>query len=101
MKNRLVIILTLATALLPSALHAEETNQWTFDVSLYGLVAGMSGNVAFKGIPADVDWQISKLASVQVGYRFLYTDYETGSGLNRFKYDMLTSGPQVGFTLHF
>ena len=237
MKRKLVIILALATALLPWALRAEETNQWTFDLSLYGLAAGMSGNVAVKGVPADVDvgfdkvwenlkfgamgsarvgygpwalsteviymdleagkgpftataqqwlvqpaleyrvcpyfaayagtrynninlglkgplgispsgtqdwwdpivgglvslpiwktisfhvkgdiggfgvgsdltwqaypyfnWQISKLASVQAGYRLLYTDYETGSGLNRFKYDMLTSGPQVGFTLHF
>jgi hypothetical protein len=237
MKKKLVIILTLATALLPSALRAEETNKWTFDLSLYGLAAGMSGNVAVKGVPADVDvgfdkiwdnlrfgamgsarvgygrwalsteviymdlqatkgpftataqqwmvqpaleyrvcryfdayagtrynninlglkghlginpsgtqdwwdpiiggrvslplgkkfsfnvsgdiggfgvgsdltwqaypffnWQISKLASVQAGYRLLYTDYETGSGLNRFKYDILTSGPQVGFTLRF
>jgi len=237
MRKKLLIILTLATALLPSALCAEETNQWTIDMSLFGLAAGMSGNVAVKGVPADVDvgfdkvwenlkfgamgsarvgygpwglsteviymdlesskgpfaataqqwlvqpaleyrvcpnfvayagtrynnialelngplgvnpsgthewwdpiigaqaclpiwktislhvkgdiggfgagsdltwqaypylnWQISKLASVQAGYRLLYTDYETGSGLNRFKYDMLTSGPQVGFTLHF
>ena len=48
-----------------------------------------------------VNWQISKLFSLQAGYRWLYTDYETGSGLNRFKYDIMTSGPQVGFTLHF
>jgi len=237
MKKKLLITLTLAAALLPPILRAEETNQWTFDVSLYGLAASMSGNVTVKGISSDVDvgfdkvwehlqfgamgsarvgygrwglsteviymdlegvkgpftvtaqqwlvqpaleysvcqyfgvyagtrynnialdlngplgknpsgthewwdpivgglvslpiwksislhvkgdiggfgagsdltwqaypylnWQISKLASVQAGYRLLYTDYETGSGLNRFKYDMLTSGPQVGFTLHF
>jgi hypothetical protein len=237
MKNKLVLIVSFAAALLPSTLRAEEPNQWTFDVSLYGLAASMSGNVVVKGIPADVDagfdkiwdnlkfgamgsvrvgygrwglsteviymdlkgvkgpftasaqqwlvqpaleysvcqhlgvyagtrynnlalklngplgrnpsgtqewwdpilgaqaslpiwktisfhvkgdiggfdvgskltwqafpyfnWQISKLASVQAGYRLLYTDYETGSGLNKFKYDMLTSGPQVGFTLHF
>jgi hypothetical protein len=47
------------------------------------------------------NWQISKLASVQAGYRLLYTDYETGSGLSRFKYDVLTQGPQIGFTLSF
>jgi hypothetical protein len=237
MKNKLLFTLTLATALLPSALRAEETNKWTFDASLYGLAAGMSGNVAVKGVPADVDvgfnkiwdnlkfgamggarlgydrwalsteviymdleapkgpftakaeqwmvqpaleyqvcryfdayagtrynsihlalngplgvnpsgtqdwwdpiigarvslpvwkklsfnvsgdiggfgvgsdltwqaypcfnWQFTRVMSLQVGYRFLYTDYETGSGLNRFKYDMLTSGPQIGFTFHF
>ena len=252
MKNTFLFTLTLASALLPAALRAEETNttallptalraeensKWTFDASLYGLAAGMSGNVAVKGVPADVDvgfdkiwdnlkfgamgsarlgyerwtlsteviymdlqadkgpftakaeqwmvqpaleyqvcryfdvyagtrynsihlalngplginpsgthdwwdpiiggrfalplgekfsfnvsgdiggfgvgsdltwqaypyfgWQFTKRASLQVGYRFLYTDYETGSGLNRFKYDMLTSGPQVGFTFHF
>ncbi len=237
MITKTAIILALATVLLPSVLRAEETNQWTFDLSLYGLAAGMSGNVAVKGIPANVDvgfdkvwenlqfgamgsarvgygrwglsteviymdleaakgpftvtaqqwlvqpaleyrfcryfeayagtrynnialglngplgrnpsgthewwdpivggrvslpiwktisfnvsgdiggfdvgskltwqafpyvnWQISKLASVQAGYRLLYTDYETGSGFNQFKYDMLTSGPQIGFTLHF
>ena len=237
MKHNFLFTLTLAIALLPWALRAEETNKWTFDMSLYGLAAGMSGNVAVKGIPANVDvgfdkvwenlkfgamgsarvgydrwalsteviymdleatkgpftakaqqwmvqpaleyrfrryfgayagtrynnigleldgpfgrspsgthewwdpiigarvslpvwkklsfnvngdiggfgvgsdltwqacpflnWQISKLASLQAGYRLLYTDYETGSGLNRFKYDMLTSGPQVGFALHF
>jgi hypothetical protein len=36
-----------------------------------------------------------------MGYRFLSTDYETGSGLNRFKYDILSQGPQLGLTLHF
>ena len=237
MKYKFLFTLTLATALLPQALRAGETNKWTFDASLYGLAAGMSGNVAVKGVPADVDvgfdkiwdnlkfgamgsarvgyerwalsteviymdlgttkgpftagaqqwmvqpaleyqvcryfdayagtrynninlelngplgknpagthewwdpilgarvslpiwkklsfavsgdfggfgvgsdltwqaypyinWQITKVTSLQVGYRFLYTDYETGSGLNQFKYDMLTSGPQVGFTFHF
>lgn len=47
------------------------------------------------------NWQFTKCASLQVGYRFLSVDYETGSGLNRFKYDVLTQGPQLGFTFHF
>jgi len=29
------------------------------------------------------------------------TDSATGSGLNGFRHDMLTQGPQVGFTFHF
>jgi len=227
----------LAAALLPSALRAAENNQWTFDVSLYGLAAGMSGDVTVRGVPADVDfgfdkvwdnldfammgkvrvgydrwaltadvvymdlgasrngvtvemaqwmvepglsyrfcqyfealagarynnlsgeirgplgrnpggtqewwdpivganlglplgkkfsfnvrgdiggfgvgsdltwqvfpcfgWQFAKWGSLQAGYRWLYMDYETGSGASRFKYDMLIQGPQLGITFHF
>jgi hypothetical protein len=47
------------------------------------------------------DWRFAKWGSAQAGYRFLSTDYETGSGLNRFKYDILSQGPQLGLTLHF
>jgi hypothetical protein len=28
-------------------------------------------------------------------------DYETGSGTSQFTYDMLSQGPQLGFTIHF
>ncbi len=237
MRTKLEIIMALATTLLPWRLCAQENNKLSFDMSLYGLAAGMSGNVAVKGIASDVDvgfdkvwdnlkfgamgsarvgygpwgvsteviymdlgatkgpftigaqqwlvqpaleyslsqyfgvyagtrynnialqlngplgqnpsgtheswdpiigaqvnlplwktisfrvkgdvggfdvgsqltwqaypyfnWQISNLASMQAGYRFIYTDYTTGSGLNEFKYDMLTQGPQIGFSLHF
>jgi hypothetical protein len=44
-----------ALAMLPSLLHADETNKWTCDVSLYGFAAGMTGDVAVKGIPADLN----------------------------------------------
>ena len=37
----------------------------------------------------------------RLGYRWLYMDYETGSGASRFKYDMLNQGAQLGFTFHF
>jgi hypothetical protein len=237
MKRKILFTLTLAAALLPTGLRAEEPGKWSLDVSLYGLAAGMSGDVTVKGIPADVNvgfdniwdnlkfgamgdvrvgygrfairaeviymdleasknnftasaqqwmvqptfeyrvcknftayagarynnlavdlsgplgkshsgtqqwwdgiiggqimlpiwkgfsfnaigdyggfggvsdstwqafpyinWQISKLFSLQAGYRWLYTGYETGSGVNLFKYDILTQGPQLGFALHF
>lgn len=237
-KPKLLCTLTLATALLPEALRAEERNKWTFDVSLYGLAVGMTGDVAVKGIPADVDfgfdkvwdnldfgmmgkvrvgydrwalnadviymnlsatkhdltvdleqwmvepsvsytvckgfealagvrynnmnaeisggplgldpsdtqewwdpivgatlslplgqkfsfnvrgdiggfgvgsdltwqafpyfnWQFAKWGSVQFGYRWLYIDYETGTGGGRFKYELLNQGPQLGVTVHF
>ena len=47
------------------------------------------------------NWQLTKWLSLQADYCFLYTDYQTGSGFNRFKYDMLTSGPQRGSTIPF
>ena len=242
MKRKLVIILTLAIALLPSAVRADETNKWRFDVSLYGVAAGMSGDVTVNGIPADVNvgfdkvlehlkfgamgtarvgydrfslstdviymdlgaskgpvsanmqqwlvqpmlgyqlcpyfeltagtrynnlsatiqgtgplgvrfrsasgtvewwdpviggrvsvplfktlsfdvmgdvggfdvgsdltwqalpvlnWHFSKWGSIQVGYRWLFSDYSQGSGNSQFRYNILTQGPQVGFTVHF
>jgi hypothetical protein len=69
----------------------------------------VSGDIGGFGVGSDLtwqalpyfNWQFTKCASVQVGYRFLYTDYESGSGATLFKYDILTSGPQVGFTFHF
>lgn len=46
-----------------------------------------------------VDWQPWKHASIVAGFRALYVDYETGSGLNRFAYDATTWGPLFGFNL--
>lgn len=56
MKKKLLLLLALAAVLLPSGLRAEENNNWTFDVSLYGVAAGMSGDLTVKGIPADSSW---------------------------------------------
>jgi hypothetical protein len=69
----------------------------------------VSGDIGGFDVGSELTWQalpffnfqFTKLASMQVGYRFLYTDYSTGSGLNEFKYDVLTCGPQIGFALHF
>jgi hypothetical protein len=46
-------------------------------------------------------WQFTKWGSLQAGYRWLNTDYETGSGSSRFKYDMLIQGPPIGLTVYF
>jgi hypothetical protein len=45
-----------------------------------------------------VNWHCSKRGFLQAGYRWLYTDYETGNGKGLFGFDMLTQGPQVGVT---
>ncbi|HNQ87960.1 MAG TPA: hypothetical protein PKM73_04945 [Verrucomicrobiota bacterium] len=69
----------------------------------------LRGDVGGFGAGSDLTWQafpwfgwhISKSFSLQAGYRWVYTDYETGSGPSRFRYDVLTQGPQVGFALSF
>jgi hypothetical protein len=69
----------------------------------------VSGDIGGFGAGSDLtwqaypyfNWQATKIASLQLGYRFLYNDYETGSGLKKFKYDILTHGPQLGFTVVF
>ena len=52
----------LGTLLLSSAAaSAGEANPWTFDVSIYGLAAGMSGEVAKGPIKSDVDVGFDKV----------------------------------------
>ena len=61
---------------------------------------GVGSDLTWQVFPY-LEWQFAKWASLQGGYRWLYVDYETGSGESRFKYDMLIQGAQLGFTFHF
>ena len=38
---------------------------------------------------------------MNLAYRWIGIDYETGKDLNCFKYDMVTNGPELGFLFHF
>jgi hypothetical protein len=61
------------------------------------------------GDASDFAWNISALLHYQPwkhvgfvgGYRLLDMDYETGSGLSRFKYDVLMHGPIFGVNIVF
>lgn len=61
------------------------------------------------GAGSDLSWQVfptagvqlSKKVSVEAGWRFLSVDYETGEGAEHFKYDVLYTGPVLGFTFKF
>ena len=63
------------------------------------------GNIGGGGIGSDLYWQLqsyfgyrfSKLFQLSAGYRVIYIDYETGSGNDRFVYDMTTFGPAIRF----
>ena len=60
-KQNFIAALSLALGLTSALPLSAQTNHWTIDVSLYGVAAGMSGNVAVKGIPADVDVGFDKI----------------------------------------
>lgn len=67
-----------------------------------GDVGGFGAGSSFSGqIEPTLDWRVARKISLQFGYRWLYADYETGSGRDLFRYDLLTQGPQFGATFHF
>ena len=78
--------------------HAGE--RWTFT---------LRGDIGGFGIGSDFAWQLhpeaefalSPTVSLTGGYRLLGMDYEEGSGLDRFAYDVRTFGVQLGVALHF
>jgi hypothetical protein len=81
-----------------------------FSVPLYKTLSlDVMGDVGGFGVSSDLTWQaqpmlnwrFTKWGSVQAGYRWLYSDYSQGSGSSQFRYDILTQGPQVGFSVHF
>ena len=41
-------------------------------------------------------WQFARWGALQSGCRWVYMDYETGSGASQLSYDMLVQGPQPG-----
>ena len=61
---------------------------------------GVGSDLAWQAFPY-FSWQFAQWASLEAGYRWLSMDYETGSGPDRFKYDVLNQGPQLGFTFRF
>jgi hypothetical protein len=101
----------------PAGRTGTGTHQWYDPIMGANLALPINDTVSFKlrgdvggfGVGSDLtwqafpyfDWRFTKRASLQAGYRFLYNDYETGSGLHKFHYDVLASGPQIGVTIHF
>jgi len=70
---------------------------------------GMVADIGGFGIGSDLAWQInpfvgyqfSKLFEIDLAYRWLAMDYETGSGADYFLYDIVISGPELGLLFHF
>ena len=71
--------------------------------------AGLYSEVGGFGLGSDFAWQIfptvgfdvTEHAAIDLGYRWLDIDYESGEDLQRFKYDVLTQGPVLGIVFRF
>ena len=61
------------------------------------------------GVGSTFTWQVfptlgvdlTKRASLELGYRWLDIDYSSGENTTLFKYDVLTQGPVMGFAFRF
>jgi opacity protein-like surface antigen len=61
---------------------------------------GVGSDFTWQGI-ARLDWRVSESVSVDLGYRYVYVDYQDGSGADEFAYDVATSGPLLGVIFGF
>jgi hypothetical protein len=61
---------------------------------------GVGSELAWQAY-ADIGWKASELVSVILGYRVIDMDYEDGSGLEYFHYDLQIAGPQLGVAFRF
>ena len=78
-----------------------------------GLEATLAGDVGGFGVGSEFSWQLVAALSWEfahtrtvdwaavVGYRALYVDYEQGSVLDKYEYDMLQHGPLLGISARF
>lgn len=60
----------------------------------------VGSDLAWQAFPY-ASWQFGERASMQIGYRWLSADYDEGSGLSEFRYDVVTQGAQAGVTFRF
>ena len=73
-----------------------------FNLSLRGDVGGfdVGSKFTYNAIGL-VGYDISRVVSLWLGYRVLGVNYESGSGFNKFKYDMTMYGPITGIVFRF
>ncbi len=95
----------------------EQTKQWVNPITGIKLkqpLAGpldlsFEGDIGGFGAGSDFAWNlfptiginVSKKASVLVGYRVLSENYDTGSGNQYFKYDVVTQAMVFGASFNF
>ncbi len=77
-------------------LTADVNDKWLFDFR--GDFGGMGiGSTFTWQIQANVGYRFSRVFQTTIGYRLLGMDYDKGTGEDRFRYDVLTYGPNIRF----
>ena len=79
--------------------HASMSEKWSFMGKLDGAVGGDSESAWY--FQAFVLRHFGSKMHLDLGWRYYDVDYESGSGITRFKWDVLHSGPVVGFSWQF
>jgi hypothetical protein len=79
--------------------HNDINDQWSFTGKLDGAVGGDSDSAIYA--QALFLRHIGDNKMFSAGYRYYDVDYESGSGLSLFKWDVTHSGPLVGFSWFF
>jgi len=101
----------------PFNLEVEKSRDWvdpTVGVVLHAPLTGrvhasLMADVGGFGVGSDFAWQvfptagvdITRHASVELGWRILDENYATGDGADRFEYDMRLQGPAAGLAFRF
>lgn len=70
------------------------------DIGGFDLAPGTTSKFAWQ-LVLDLSFRLSSTFNLELGYRWLSQDYEEGSGLNEFVYDITTAGPFIGMTIKF
>ena len=71
--------------------------------------ARVYGEIGGFGLGSDIAWQLFPVVAIAVGdrssldlgYRWLGTDYDSGEGVDRFIMDTVMQGPVFGFSVRF
>ncbi|NNK93335.1 MAG: hypothetical protein HKP41_03190 [Desulfobacterales bacterium] len=76
------------------------SDKWS--LQLYGDIGGFgaSSDFTWQGM-ALIDFQPWKNIAFVAGYRGIGTDYETGSGVDKFTYDTTVHGPLIGLDIRW
>lgn len=73
-----------------------------FQLQLRGDIGGFGVGCKFTWqATARVNWQVSRVVRLGLGYRWLDQDFETGSGTDYFKWNVLTQGPLIAGGVSF
>jgi hypothetical protein len=74
--------------------------KWTFDGRFDVGGFGVGSDLTWQIFPY-FNWRFNDTGSLQLGWRWLATDYEDGSAASLFRYDVMLQGPQAGITFSF